>query len=91
MTQVEYEKRLTELSEAQRMATMPERLHVRAIEQKQLETYAQIDELRARLARLSIERHKAENRLREINADFHERRHALVMQRPDAQAEKLPY
>lgn len=40
---------------------------------------------------LSIERHKAENRLREIKADFRERRHALVMQRPDAQAEKLPY
>lgn len=82
MTQQEFDAQMMEINEQQAKATLPVKREISEINSKQMEIRYQIDEMRANLSRLNIEKHTLEVRLKEINADYHERKHALVLEAP---------
>ncbi len=85
MTQKEYDAQMMEINEQQAKATLPVKREIGAINSKMLEIRHQMDEMRAQLSKLSMEKHSLEVRLKEINADYHERKHWLVLEAPAKQ------
>lgn len=82
MTQQEFEARMEQMNREQEQATLPIRIHIDAIRQKKLEIRARITEMQLQLDHLSMENHREEGRLKELNRDYHQRKHELVLQAP---------
>lgn len=76
---------MMEINEQQAKATLPMKREISEINHKQMEIRCQIEEMRVQLSKLNIEKHTLEVRLKEINADFHERKHRLVIEAPAKQ------
>lgn len=82
MTQKEFDARMEQVNREQEQATLPIRIHIDAIRQKKLEIRARITEMQLQLDHLSMENHREEGRLKELNRDFHKLKHELVLQAP---------